>query len=128
MERTFLKSKIHRAVITKTELNYEGSITIDLNLMEAADILSLEKVSIANINNGERFETYVIPGPAGSGTICLNGAAARKVVTGDKIIIMSFCNLSEKEINNFKPKIVIVDDKNNIKSIEDNIKSNSYIE
>ncbi|MBQ6268640.1 MAG: aspartate 1-decarboxylase [Bacteroidetes bacterium] len=119
MERIFLKSKIHRAVVTQTEIDYEGSITIDKGLMEAANILSFEKVSVVNINNGERFETYVMPGEKGSGMICLNGAAARKASINDRIIIMSYCNLSEQEIKNnmVNPTIVVVDENNNIKQI-----------
>lgn len=116
MERIFLKSKIHRAKVTQAELYYEGSLTIDTELMEAADILSYEKVSVVNINNGERFETYVIPGQPGSRTICLNGAAARKGSVGDRIIIISYCNLSREEIKTHQPTVVLVDDDNNIKS------------
>jgi len=123
MQRIFLKSKIHRAVVTQAELNYEGSLTIDMDLLDAAEISVLEKVSVVNINNGERFETYIIPGERGSGVICLNGAAARKVVIGDKIIIMTYCNLSENEIANHKPKIIIVDDNNKIKQITEEIQA-----
>lgn len=119
MQRTFLKSKIHRAVVTQAELNYEGSITIDLDLIEAADMRELEKVSVVNINNGERFETYIIEGERGSGIVCLNGAAARKVVVGDKIIIMTYCHLYEDEIEEHKPNIVVVDEQNQIKLITD---------
>lgn len=121
MQRIFLKSKIHRAAVTQTELHYEGSLTIDQNLMEASDILALEKVSVVNINNGERFETYVIPGERGSGIICLNGAAARKALVGDRIIIMTFCHLEEKEISSFVPKVILLDENNKIKSITNKI-------
>ncbi len=128
MERIFLKSKIHRAVITETELHYEGSLTIDIDLMEKADILELEKVSVVNINNGERFETYVIPGERGSGVMCLNGAAARKALVGDRIIIMTFCGLNETEISNFEPKIIVLNEENKIKSIEHKIEANTKID
>jgi len=102
-----LKSKIHRGTVTGADLNYEGSISIDIKLMELADLLEFEKVDIYNINNGARFSTYVIPGE--SGQICLNGAAARMSAIGDKVIIASYI-LSEK--NNYPPKIVIVNDDN----------------
>ena len=127
MKRSFLKSKIHRAVITQTELHYEGSLTIDKKIMEEADVLELEKVSVVNINNGERFETYVISGERGSGTICLNGAAARKAIVGDKVIIMTFCDLDETEISNFEPKIILLDEDNKIKSVLNKIEVNNKI-
>lgn len=121
MQRIFLKSKIHRATITQADLNYEGSITIDEDLMEAANLLEYEKVAIVNNNNGERFETYVIRGERGTGVIGLNGAAARKGMNGDIIIIISYCILDDKnnseEINNHKVIKVFVDDKNKIKEI-----------
>lgn len=117
MLRNFLKSKIHQATITQAELYYEGSLTIDIELMETADIKSYEKVSVVDINNGERFETYVIPGKRGSGVICVNGAAARKVAVGDLIIIMSYCQLSEDEIASYKPLVVLLDKQNHIKEI-----------
>ncbi|MFM7340715.1 MAG: aspartate 1-decarboxylase, partial [Bacteroidota bacterium] len=103
MERIMFKSKIHRATITQAELHYEGSLTIDTELMDAADLLPYEKVSIVNINNGERLETYIIPGERGSRTICLNGAAARKGVVGDRIIIISYASMSEEEARLYKP-------------------------
>jgi L-aspartate-alpha-decarboxylase len=112
-----LKSKIHRVVVTQAELNYVGSITIDRELMDAAGILEYEQVSIANIDNGARFETYVIEGEAGSGVICLNGAAARCVQKGDKIIIMCYCQLNGDEVRNHKPKVVFVDEKNRITQV-----------
>lgn len=112
-----LKSKIHRAVVTQAELNYVGSITIDKELMDAAGILEYEQVSIANIDNGSRFETYVIEGEAGSGVICLNGAAARCAQKGDKIIIMCYCHLNGDEVKNHKPKVVFVDEKNSITQV-----------
>ncbi|MBI3259395.1 MAG: aspartate 1-decarboxylase [Ignavibacteriae bacterium] len=114
MERIMFKSKIHRASITQADLNYEGSLTVDEELMEAANMLTYEKISIVNINNGERIETYLIAGERGSRTICLNGAAARRGAVGDKIIIISYANLSEEEALKHKPTVVLVDDNNNI--------------
>ncbi|WP_457678241.1 aspartate 1-decarboxylase [Thermovibrio sp.] len=112
MKRIMFKSKIHRATVTGADLNYEGSITIDSELLKLADILPYEKVDIYNITNGERFSTYVIPGEAGSGEVCLNGAAARKVQKGDLVIIVSYCELSEEELKNYSPIVVLVDEKN----------------
>ena len=112
MKRIMFKSKIHRATVTGADLNYEGSITIDSKLLELADILPYEKVDIYNINNGERFSTYVIPGAPNSGEICLNGAAARKVQKGDLVIIVSYCELEEDEIDGFSPIVVLVDEDN----------------
>jgi len=112
--RYMLKSKIHRAVVTEANLNYVGSITIDEELLEAADILENEKVTIVNINNGARFETYVITGERGSGAMCLNGAAARLVEPGDKIIVITYTILDDKEIAGYKPRVVFVDDKNRV--------------
>ncbi len=114
MQRTFLKSKIHRARITEANLYYEGSFTIDVEILSEADILPYEKVSVVNINNGERFETYVIPGEAGHRDFCLNGAAARKGAVGDEVIIISYVNLTNEEINNHKPTILLLDNNNNI--------------
>lgn len=110
-----LKSKIHRAVVTEADLNYVGSITIDKNIMDAADIVENEKVTIVNNNNGERFETYVIEGQAGSGIICLNGAAARLAVRGDIVIILTYTILNDEECLTHKPRLVFVDEKNEIK-------------
>ena len=112
-----LKSKIHRAVITEAKLNYVGSITIDKPLMENANILEYEKVQIVDIDNGERFETYAIAGEPGSGVMCINGAAARCVQPGDKIIIMTYCLISEEEARKFKPTVVFIEGANNIKEI-----------
>ncbi|MEK5061252.1 aspartate 1-decarboxylase [Paenibacillus shunpengii] len=109
MFRTLMKSKIHRATVTEANLNYVGSITIDRNLMEAADILENEKVQIVNNNNGARLETYVIPGPRGTGTICLNGAAARLVQPGDTVIIIAYAMMSNEEAVQHKPTVVFVD-------------------
>jgi len=114
MLRTLYKSKIHRATITQTELDYEGSITIDAKLMEAADILAGEKLEVFNLNNGARFSTYAIEGKRNSGIICVNGAAARLAQVGDKVIIISYVLLTEEEVKSLKPKIIFVDDKNRL--------------
>jgi aspartate 1-decarboxylase len=110
-----LKSKIHRAVVTEADLNYVGSITIDEDLMERADLLENEKVSILNINNGARFDTYVQRGPRGSGKICLNGAAARLVHVGDLVIILSYELYTKEELETHKPVIMLVEDDKNLK-------------
>jgi len=115
MQRFMLKSKIHRAMVTDADLHYEGSISIDEKLMAAADLLPYEKVAIYDVSNGERLETYVIPGPRDSGTICLNGAAARKVARGDLIIIASYVMVDEAEAAYWVPKCILVDEKNRIK-------------
>ncbi len=109
-----LYSKIHRATVTDANLNYVGSITIDEELMEEANLFVGQKVDIVNINNGERFSTYVIKGERGKRDICLNGAAARKVHPGDKIIIIAYAQMSIDEAKKFKPAVLIVDDNNNI--------------
>ena len=114
----FLYSKIHRATVTDANLNYVGSITIDETLLKAANIKEWQKVEILDVNNGERFQTYVIKGKANSGQICLNGAAARKVQKGDKVIIVTYGQFEEKELNDFKPTVVIVDDANKIVDIK----------
>lgn len=118
MNITILKSKIHRATVTDVNLDYVGSITIDEEIMNKANILENEKVQIVNINNGERFETYVIKGEAGKGDICLNGAAARLVQPKDKVIIMSYCSIDQEKARSFKPTIVIVDENNKATNIE----------
>ena len=107
-----LKSKIHRATVTQAALNYVGSVTVDVKLMEAAGLYEYEKVQIADVDNGARFETYVIAGDAGSGVICLNGAAARCVAVGDKVIIMSYARWTPEEIPEHPPRVVFVDEKN----------------
>jgi len=112
-----LYSKIHRATVTDANLNYVGSITIDEELLEVAKMRVGQKVEILNINNGERFSTYIILGERGKRDICLNGAAARKVHKGDKIIIVAYAAYDEKELENYKPTVVIVDDENNIDSL-----------
>jgi len=117
MLRYMLKSKLHRATVTDANLNYEGSLTVDKNLLREVDLLPGEKVKIYNINNGERFDTYVIEGPAGSGVIALNGAAARKGLTGDLIIIVSYALYSSEELLAYQPRIAILDQDNRIKRV-----------
>jgi aspartate 1-decarboxylase len=112
MDRKMLKSKIHRATVTGADLHYEGSITIDLDLMEAADIIPYEAVCIWDVNNGSRFETYAIEGERGSGVICINGAAARMVAPQDLVIIASFVSMANAEALAHEPKLVFVDEKN----------------
>ncbi|MDT8317707.1 MAG: aspartate 1-decarboxylase [bacterium] len=123
MQRIMLKSKIHRATLTDANLEYEGSITIDEDLMEASDILAFEQVQIYDINNGNRFETYVIKGERGSGTICVNGAAARLVSKGDLVIIASYFNVDEAEAAVHEPKLIYVDGKNSIASTKRNLQA-----
>jgi aspartate 1-decarboxylase len=108
-----LKSKIHRVSVTEANLNYIGSIAIDEDLMDAANIIANEKVQVLNLNNGERLETYVIKGKRGSGEICLNGAAARKVIVGDILLIMSYCMIDFKEAKSFRPIIIFPDTRTN---------------
>lgn len=117
MIRTLLGGKIHRATVTEANLNYVGSITIDVDLLDAAGILVNEKVSIVNNNNGERFETYTIAGERGSGVVCLNGAAARKVQPGDVVIIMNYVMMQDIDVQNHKPNVVLVDANNHITQI-----------
>lgn len=112
MQRHLMKSKIHRATVTDADLDYVGSITIDRDLMDAADLLEYEQVHVVDINNGARFETYVIEGERGSGTMCLNGAAARLVQRGDKIIVISYGTFEAAELEGFSPIIVHVDEDN----------------
>jgi len=119
MTRFIFKSKLHRVRITQAELMYEGSLTIDAELMAAADLLEYEKVSVVNVNNGERFETYVISGEPGSGVICLNGAAARKGAVGDEVIIISYAAVSDAEARTHRPTVVHVDRNNRIASRTD---------
>jgi aspartate 1-decarboxylase len=123
---TLMKSKIHRARVTEANLDYVGSITIDEDLMDQADICLNEKVQIVDNNNGNRFETYVIPGERGSGMICLNGAAARLVHPGDIIIIISYGMFDKNEAKSFKPKIVFVDKNNKVEEIK-NIEQHGQI-
>ncbi len=114
-----LKGKIHRATVVQAELNYVGSITVDEELLEASGIFEYEKVAIVDIDNGARFETYTIAGERGTGLICLNGAAARCVQVGDKIILMAYCELEVEEVKNYKPKVVFVDENNKIEKISE---------
>lgn len=114
MQLEFLNSKIHRATVTDANLNYVGSITIDETLLKAANMREWQKVEILDVNNGERFQTYIIKGEPDSGCICLNGAAARKVQKGDKVIIVTYAILDENEVAKHKPTIVIVDENNKI--------------
>ncbi len=109
-----LKAKLHLATVTEANLNYTGSITIDRHLMDESGLLPHEKVQIVNINNGARFETYVIEGPRNSGIICLNGAAARLVQPGDKIIVMAYVQLTPEEANGFEPRVLLLNDDNTI--------------
>ena len=118
MRLTAFKSKIHRATVTEADLNYEGSVTIDANLMDAADILPLEQVQILNVNNGERFDTYAIRGHRGSGVVCLNGPAARLAHVGDTVIILTYAVMEREELLRHVPTIVFVDEKNQIRRPE----------
>ncbi|MBQ7881192.1 MAG: aspartate 1-decarboxylase [Treponema sp.] len=113
MNITVLKAKIHRATVTDANLEYEGSISIDTELCKAVGMHNYEKVDVLNVNNGARFSTYIIPGKTGE--ICLNGAAARMAAKGDKVIIVTYTNIDEAEAENWKPKVVLLDDNNNIK-------------
>jgi aspartate 1-decarboxylase len=121
MLRTLLQGKIHRAVVTQCELHYEGSCAIDENLLEASGILPFQQIDIYNITNGERFTTYAIKAERGSGTISLNGSAARRASVGDLVIIAAYAVLSDDEIKTFKPSLVFVDDKNCIESTRQHI-------
>ena len=117
MMREMFRSKIHRATVTMAELYYEGSITVDKNLLDEADILPYEKVQVVNVNTGSRLETYTLEGPAGSGMICLNGPAARLGAVGDEVIIIAYSQMSDEEAKNHKPKVVLVDKKNKVSKI-----------
>lgn len=119
MLRTMLKSKIHRAIVTEANLNYEGSITIDSELLEAANIIPNEKVHVVDVNNGARLETYAIPAEAGSGTVCLNGAAARLIHKGDTVIILSYVAIEDEKARKMNSKIIYVDRNNRINRISD---------
>ena len=114
---TLCKSKIHRARVTQAELYYEGSLTVDTDLLKASEILPYEKVQVVNVNNGERFETYIIPGKAGSGVICLNGPAARLGTVGDEVIIIAYAEFEEAEARTYRPTVVIVDRENKIRKV-----------
>jgi aspartate 1-decarboxylase len=121
MDRTMLKSKIHRATVTNANVDYVGSITLDTDLMKAADILPYEKVHVVDVDNGARLETYAIEGAAGSGVVEMNGAAARLVHAGDMIIVMSYAQLSDAEARSLRPTVVMVDERNRPTSITDEI-------
>jgi aspartate 1-decarboxylase len=114
MNITMLYSKLHRATVTDANLDYVGSITIDQDLLDASAMRVGQKIDIVNINNGERFSTYIIPGERGKGDICLNGAAARKVQKGDKIIIIAYATMTQEEADSYKPKIIILEEDNTI--------------
>ena len=118
MLRTMLKSKIHRATVTASDLHYVGSITVDPELLEAADILEHEQVAVVDVNNGARFETYTIPGERGSGEIKVNGAAARLVHHGDTIIVISYAQYTREEMEHYEPRVVHVDSQNRIVTVD----------
>ena len=122
-----LYSKIHRATVSDANLNYVGSITIDEELMQASKLRVGQKVDIVNINNGERFQTYVIKGEFGKRDMCLNGAAARKVAIGDKIIVIAYATYSEEDLKNYNPTVVLVDDKNNVELITNELVGSDYV-
>jgi aspartate 1-decarboxylase len=115
VQRFMLKSKIHRATLTGTDLDYEGSIAIDRDLLQAADILPGEQVHVLNLNNGERLITYAIEAPAGTGTVLLNGPAARLGLVGDLVVVITYCSVAETEARSLRPTVVLVDAKNRIK-------------
>lgn len=117
MTITMLKAKIHRATVTQAELDYVGSITVDMDLLEQAGIFEYEKVQIVDVNNGARFETYTIAGERGSGVMCLNGAAARMVQTGDKIILMAYAQVSPEEAKELHPTVLFVDERNQVTKV-----------
>jgi len=118
MQRVLLKSKIHRATVTQADVHYEGSLTLDADLLAAADIVAFEEVHVWNITRGTRFRTYAMTGAKGSGVVCANGAAALLVEPGDLIIVATFAHLNESELGGFLPKLVFVDGANRIKSIQ----------
>lgn len=118
MNVTMLKSKIHRAIVTEANINYVGSITVDQDIMDAAGLFEHELVHVVDIDNGNRLETYIIAGPRGNGDICLNGAAARLVIVGDTVIIMSYCQIDSESVPEHKPKIVFVDHENKVKEVK----------
>ena len=116
MQRIMLKSKIHRATVTGTDIDYEGSITLDEALLEKSDIIHGEQVHVLNLNNGQRIVTYAIPAPRGSGTVLLNGPAARTALPGDKVIIITYCNVDEAEVGAHEPNIILVDERNRVRA------------
>lgn len=117
MQRIMLRAKLHRATVTQCDLNYEGSCGIDEDLLDAADMREYEKIELYNINNGERFSTYIIKAPRGSGAIALNGAAARRAALGDLMIICTYAPMTEQQIAGYKPKVVLLDERNGIKEV-----------
>ena len=119
MTITLFKGKLHRLTVTEADLYYEGSITIDAELLEAANLLAYEKVQVVNVNNGSRLETYTIPGERGSRVVCLNGPAARLNAPGDEIIVIAYADMTPKEATSFKPRVVLVDKQNNPKEVMD---------
>ena len=121
MQRTMLKSKIHRATVTDCDLHYVGSITIDPDLLEVADIREYEQVAVVDVNNGARFETYTIPGEPGSGDMKLNGAAARLVQRGDTIIVISYASYDPEELEHYRPRVVHVHEHNELVAVDDNV-------
>lgn len=126
MKRIMLKSKIHRATVTEANIDYEGSITIDETLMEAANLVPYEQVQVYDVTNGNRLETYVIPGERDSGVICLNGAAARLIRKGDIIIIASYVSMEEELVRTYQPTLVYVDEKNRIKRLKANQEATAH--
>ncbi|MCY9076309.1 aspartate 1-decarboxylase, partial [Bacillus inaquosorum] len=128
MYRTMMSGKLHRATVTEANLNYVGSITIDEDLIDAVGMLPNEKVQIVNNNNGARLETYIIPGKRGSGVICLNGAAARLVQEGDKVIIISYKMMSDQEAANHQPKVAVLNDQNKIEQMLGNEPAHNFVE
>lgn len=114
MQRHMMKSKIHRATITSADLHYEGSLTVDQDLLDAADLLNYEEIQVVNVNNGARFTTYVIPGERGSGVVQLNGAAARLGLPGDLVILIAYATIEDVEAERFTPRVVFVDEQNRI--------------
>ena len=121
MRRRLMKSKIHRATITSADLHYEGSLTLDTELMVAADLVDYEEIQVVNVNNGSRFTTYVIPGPAGSGVVQLNGAAARLGMPGDLVILIAYGDIDDAHLPAFNPAVVFVDDRNHIVAQSDGV-------
>ena len=117
MLRNICKSKVHRATVTEANVEYAGSLTLDADLMKAADLVPYEQVHVVDVDNGARLVTYCIEGPPGSGTVCINGAAARLISVGDKIIIMSYAQLDSDELDRFAPKIVVVDQQNHVQQV-----------
>lgn len=117
MQRVMLRAKLHRVTVTQADLHYEGSCGIDQDLLDAADMKEFERIELYNVNNGERFSTYIIPAPRGSGEISLNGAAARRAHLGDYLIICTYGSMSDEEAASYKPKVILVDDANHIKEI-----------